>query len=56
MLKVAVLDDYQNVFGQIINIDEHISKYEFNFKERKIVLNILYEYCLNKNLNLIKCF
>ena len=29
MLKVAVLDDYQNVFGQIINIDEHISKYEF---------------------------
>tara|TARA_B100001540_G_scaffold313534_1_gene336653 strand:- start:505 stop:1716 length:1212 start_codon:yes stop_codon:yes gene_type:complete len=30
-----------------------ISKYEFNFKERKIVLNILYEYCLNKNLNLV---
>ena len=29
MLKVAVLDDYQNVFGQIINIDEHKSKYEF---------------------------
>ncbi len=29
MLKVAVLDDYQNVFSQIINIDEYKSKYEF---------------------------
>jgi len=29
MLKVAVLDDYQNVFSQIINLDEHKSKYEF---------------------------
>ena len=29
MLKVAVLDDYQNVFSQIINLDEYKSKYEF---------------------------
>ena len=29
MLKVAVLDDYQNVFGQIININEYKSKYDF---------------------------
>ena len=29
MLKVAVLDDYQNVFCQIINLDEYKSKYEF---------------------------
>ena len=29
MLKVAVLDDYQNVFSQIVNLDEYKSKYEF---------------------------
>ena len=29
MLKVAVLDDYQNVFNQIINTQEFVSKYEF---------------------------
>ena len=29
MLKVAVLDDYQNVFNQIINLNEYKSKYEF---------------------------
>ena len=29
MLKVAVLDDYQNVFSQIIKIDEYKSKYTF---------------------------
>ncbi len=29
MLKVAVLDDYQNIFSQIINLDEYKSKYEF---------------------------
>ena len=29
MLKVAVLDDYQNVFSQIININNYTSKYEF---------------------------
>ena len=29
MLKVAVLDDYQNVFNQIINLDDYKSKYEF---------------------------
>ena len=29
MLKVAVLDDYQNVFDQIINTDDYKSKYEF---------------------------
>ena len=29
MLNVAVLDDYQNVFSQIINISNYTSKYEF---------------------------
>ena len=29
MFKVAVLDDYQNVFSQIINLDDYKSKYEF---------------------------
>ncbi len=29
MLKVAVLDDYQNIFSHIINLDEYKSKYEF---------------------------
>ena len=29
MLKVAVLDDYQNIFSQIVNLDEYKSKYEF---------------------------
>ena len=29
MLKVAVLDDYQNIFSQIINLDEYKLKYEF---------------------------
>ena len=29
MLKVAVLDDYQNIFNQIINIEDYKSKYEF---------------------------
>ena len=28
-------------------------KYDFNFNERKIVLNILHEYCLVHNLNLV---
>ena len=29
MIKVAVLDDYQNVFTQIINISDYKSKYDF---------------------------
>ena len=29
MFKVAVLDDYQNVFSQIVNINDYKSKYEF---------------------------
>tara|TARA_Y100000992_G_scaffold293407_1_gene252003 strand:+ start:42 stop:992 length:951 start_codon:yes stop_codon:yes gene_type:complete len=29
MLKVAVLDDYQNVFSQIINLENYKTKYEF---------------------------
>ena len=29
MIKVAVLDDYQNAFTQIINISDYKSKYEF---------------------------
>ena len=29
MLKVAVLDDYQNVFHQLINTKEYEKKYKF---------------------------
>ena len=29
MIKVAVLDDYQNIFKQIIDVDSHKSKFEF---------------------------
>ena len=29
MLKVAVLDDYQNVFSQIISLENYKTKYEF---------------------------
>ena len=29
MIKVAVLDDYQNVFQQIVEIDKHKSKFDF---------------------------
>ena len=29
MLKVAVLDDYQNVFNQILNVEDYKSRYEF---------------------------
>ena len=29
MLNVAVLDDYQNIFSQIININNYTSKYDF---------------------------
>ena len=29
MIKVAVLDDYQNIFREFINIDKHKDKYDF---------------------------
>ena len=29
MIKVAVLDDYQNIFEQIVDIDKHKGKIEF---------------------------
>ena len=29
MIKVAVLDDYQNIFEQIIDLDDHKDKLEF---------------------------
>ena len=29
MIKVAVLDDYQNVFQQIIDIDKYKEKFDF---------------------------
>ena len=29
MIKVAVLDDYQNIFEEFINIDNHKDKFEF---------------------------
>ena len=35
MLKVAVLDDYQNVFTQIINVKEHETDYNFTVFNEK---------------------
>ena len=35
MLKVAVLDDYQNVFSQIINVKEHETDYNFTVFNEK---------------------
>ena len=29
MLKVAVLDDYQNAFQQIVEVDKYKDKFEF---------------------------
>ena len=29
MIKIAVLDDYQNIFRELINIDKHKDKYDF---------------------------
>ena len=36
MLKVAVLDDYQNVFSQIINLDDYKSKYDFTIGVKSV--------------------
>ena len=34
MIKVAVLDDYQNIFEQIINVENYKEKFDFHvFKE-----------------------
>ena len=46
MIKVAVLDDYQNIFEQIIDLDSYKDKFEFtifnetfpNEKEASIAL------------------
>ena len=52
------MSQYQNIY----NINEtkiplengnYIRKYDLNFRERKVVLDILYEYCLKNNLNLV---
>ena len=29
MIKIAVLDDYQNIFGEFIDIEKYKDKYEF---------------------------
>ena len=29
MIKVAVLDDYQSVFHQIVDVEKHKNKYDF---------------------------
>ena len=29
MIKIGILDDYQNIFKEIINIDNYKNKYEF---------------------------
>ena len=35
MIKVAVLDDYQNIFEQIINVENYKEKFDFYvFKEK----------------------
>ena len=44
MLKVAILDDYQNVSQQFVDLEKLSGKYEFKifsepFKMRQILLN-----------------
>ena len=36
MIKVAVIDDYQNAFQQIVDIEKHKDKFDF-----KVLMNLL---------------
>ena len=49
MIKVAVLDDYQNAFQQIVEVDKHKDKFEFKEvgKETQVLE-------INKIINLLK--
>ena len=55
LLFVSQYQNWHNSFETRIHLEDgsNISKYDFNFKERKIVLNTLYEYCEKNNLNLV---
>ena len=37
MIKVAVLDDYQNVFQQIVDVKKYKNKFDFKYKDDTIV-------------------
>ena len=37
MLKVAVLDDYQNVFNQIVNVEDYKSKYTWEIRAKRLI-------------------
>ena len=37
MIKVAVLDDYQNAFEQIVNVDKYKDKFEFKVFQRLLL-------------------
>ena len=42
MLKVAVLDDYQDIFRQIIDVEKYKSKYDFQvFNEKLCVIRLV---------------
>ena len=38
MIKVAVLDDYQNAFEQIVNVDKYKDKFEFKVFKRLLLM------------------
>ena len=45
MIKIAVLDDYQDVFRQIIDLDKYNDKFDFKIfnnplgNEKEIIIN-----------------
>ena len=43
MLKVAVLDDYQNAFQQIVEVDKHKDKFElYHFAGASFIVSGIY--------------
>ena len=44
MIKIAVLDDYQNAFLQIIDVDKYKSKFNFKVFNLFIVIKIMYSF------------
>ena len=43
MIKVAVLDDYQNVFRQIVEIEHYKDKFEFQIFNEPFFNEIIYK-------------
>ena len=41
MIKIAVLDDYQNIFEQIVNTNNYKDKFEFTVFNEHLLQKIL---------------